>query len=139
MKEMGPLSIMTLSVMKALKDMADEKEWDSFRRQVFADMDRGDIVGSLGDYEKVTHSLFGVTSPTGSRSRPSPRWRSRRPWPSAQLELRALAGVLEEAVVGAGRATTAVRRATSRPTVPSPGSRVTGVVRVVIWLPTATR
>ena len=60
-KEMGPLS-MTLAVMKALKDMADEKEWDSFRRQVFADMDRGDIVGNLGDFEKVTHSLFGVTN-----------------------------------------------------------------------------
>ena len=30
--------------------------------QIAKDMDRGDIVGSLGDYEKVSHSLFGVTN-----------------------------------------------------------------------------
>ena len=52
--------------------------------------------------------------------------------------LQALAGVLGRAEVDV-RATTAALRATSRPPAPSPGSRVTGVVRVVIWLPTAMK
>ena len=134
-KEMGPLS-MTLAVMKALKDMADEKEWDSFRRQVFADMDRGDIVGNLGDFEKVTHSLFGVTNRIKVEAESA--LEGQKAVASGRLVLPALAGVLGRAEVDV-RATTAALRATSRPPAPSPGSRVTGVVRVVIWLPTAMK
>ena len=58
---MSPL-LKTVLLMMALHDVADEKEYDDFRRRIFADMDSGAIVGDVGDFRKVTHNLHALTN-----------------------------------------------------------------------------